>query len=338
TTVLLDNVDRGAANPWAVTCSDDGQHLIVTHAGSQEVSLIDRPALHQKIADSDNPDFIPNDLSFMYTVRQLVPLIGNGPRAVVAAGDKVLVAEYFTDSIGVVDLDTGQALASIPLGETVAMTQERLGEMYFNDASLCFQKWQSCATCHPDSRADGLNWDLLNDGMGNAKNSRSLLRSHETPPVMITGIRPNAETAVRAGIRFIQFVVRPDEDAQALDAYLRSMEPVTSPYLVEGQLSDAAIRGQQLFADSGCALCHNGRNYTNMKTYNVGTGTGREAGREFDTPTLIEVWRTAPYLYDGRAHTMMDVLRDFNTDDQHGMTSHLSEAELTDLATYILSL
>jgi cytochrome c peroxidase len=63
-----------------------------------------------------------------------------------------------------------------------------------------------------------------------------------------------------------------------------------------------------------------------------------ELGKEFDTPTLIEVWRTAPYLYDGRAATMMDVLKTFNKDNRHGWTSDLTEEELRDLAEYVLSL
>ena len=47
---------------------------------------------------------------------------------------------------------------------------EGRGNMYFHDATLGFQGWQSCASCHPnDARADGLNWDLLNDGLGNPK-------------------------------------------------------------------------------------------------------------------------------------------------------------------------
>ena len=33
----------------------------------------------------------------------------------------------------------------------------------------------SCATCHPDGRSDGLNWDLLNDGIGNPKNEGTKL-------------------------------------------------------------------------------------------------------------------------------------------------------------------
>ena len=45
---------------------------------------------------------------------------------------------------------------------------------------------------------DGLNWDLLNDGIGNPKSTKTLLYSHATPPAMISGIRADAETAVRA--------------------------------------------------------------------------------------------------------------------------------------------
>ena len=43
-----------------------------------------------------------------------------------------------------------------------------------------------------------LNWDLLNDGVGNPKNTRSLLLAHKTPPAMFLGVRANAEAAVRA--------------------------------------------------------------------------------------------------------------------------------------------
>ena len=97
----------------------------------------------------------------------------------------------------------------------------RLGEIYFNDATYCFQGWQSCNGCHPDNaRTDGLNWDLLNDGMGNPKNCKSLLLAHETPPALITGIRPTAEIAVRAGFTHIQFTQIEEGQAKAVDKYL----------------------------------------------------------------------------------------------------------------------
>jgi cytochrome c peroxidase len=218
------------------------------------------------------------------------------------------------------------------------MSAVRKGEFLFNDAGHCFQQWQSCVSCHPaDARSDGLNWDLLNDGIGNPKNSKSLLLSHETPPVMMTGIRADAETAVRAGIKYIQFASLPDADASAIDAYLKALEPVPSPYLVNGELIESAIRGKTIFGKAQCNLCHGPPLYTNKQKYEVGTGIGREKHTMFDTPTLIEVWRTAPYLHDGRAATMEEVLVEFNPEDKHGVTSNLSDEEINDLVEFILS-
>ena len=58
----------------------------------------------------------------------------------------------------------------------------------------------------------------------------------------------------------------------------------------------------------------------------------------FDTPTLIEAWRTAPYLHDGSAASLRDVLTTRNPHDEHGQTSTLSPQELDDLCAYVLSL
>jgi len=49
------------------------------------------------------------------------------------------------------------------------------------------------------------------------------------------------------------------------------------------------------------------------------------------------VWRTAPYLFDGRAVTMLEVLTKFNPKDTHGATSKLSKQQIADLAEYVLS-
>ncbi len=350
-TVLLDDIDRGAANPWGVACSPDNKYIVVAHSATHEISIIDRAALMEKLAGvpehdatrkfeerADNP---MNNLSFLYDIRRRVPLKGNGPRNLVVLKNRVYVTEYFSGSIGVVALDPTlkNNVRSVSLGPQKAMNTVRKGEMYFNDAALCFQQWQSCSTCHPDARTDAVNWDLLNDGIGNPKSTKSLLLSHATPPVMITGIRPDAETAVRAGIRHIQFAPASEEKASAIDAFLKSIQPISSPYFVEGKLSEAALRGKKIFEEeSSCIYCHSGTYFTDMQKHDVGSGTEREKGVEFDTPTLVEVWRTAPYLYDGRAATMKSTFQTFNLNDRHGHTSQLTEKELDDLIEYVLSL
>ncbi len=348
-TVLLDDVSRGAANPWGVACTPDGSRICVAHAGTHEISVIDRAALHDKLTRvaagesvssvSKKPDDVPNDLSFLVNLRKRIKLDGNGPRGIAVIGTTVYAAEYFSDSLGVVDVAAEIARPKeLLLGAEIAPCAVRQGEIFFNDADLCFQQWQSCASCHPDGRADGLNWDLLNDGIGNPKNTKNMLLSHQTPPSMGLGVRDTAETAVRAGIKHIQFAVRPEEDAVAIDEYLKALTPVPSPELVNGQLSEAAVRGQKIFETAGCAECHPAPLYTNLKAYNFGMGTYLDEGKPFDTPTLVEVWRTAPYLHDGRAATLRDVLTTHNPENKHGETTGLTEAEIADLVAYVRSL
>jgi YVTN family beta-propeller protein len=358
-TVLLDNVDSGAANPWAAAWSADGKQICVTHAGTHEVSIIDAPALLEKLAKmpatldpNAKIDYnaasrvaadVPNDLSFLVGVRNRVKLPDNGPRAIALIGKKIYTANYFSDSLCVIDQAGPNVVASsILLGAKHKITTVRKGELLWNDATMCFQGWQSCASCHSsDARVDGLNWDLLNDGIGNPKNSKSMLLSHKTPPAMSMGVRDTAETAVRSGIKNILFAVRPEGDAEAIDEYLKSLKPIPSPYLEKGKLSAAAQRGKKLFAEKavGCAECHTTSTFTNLKAYDVGTrGQFDKPDEIFDTPSLIEGWRSGPFLHDGSAATMRDVLTSRNAADKHGKTKHLSPQQIDDLAAYLLSL
>ncbi len=353
-TVLLDDVSLGAANPWGVCSAEDDKYLFVAHNATHEVSVIDKVALFKKLekaprrtagmtlqkyeALKGNP---ANDLSFIASVRQRVKLEGIGPKGIVSTGKKVFTTQYFSEDIGVVDFEEPDDCFafSMPLGPKRKMDAIRRGEMYFNDASICFQQWQTCSTCHPDVRTDAVNWDLLNDGIGNPKSTKSLVLSHHTPPAMITGIRANAKVAVRAGIRHIQFIAVDESRARDIDAYLTSLNTTISPYRNrDGSLTDKAKRGAKVFKKAECIRCHNGKYYTDMKKYNVGTAVGSEANKEFDTPTLLETYRTRPYLYNGRAKDMKEVFRKFNKYDQHGLTSELSDKELDELIEFVLSL
>jgi YVTN family beta-propeller protein len=345
-TVLLDDVDRGFCNPWAIGFSADGKSLLITAAGSHEVSLIDLPKLTEKIkaeaeaAASDGASHLNahNNLSFLGGIRRRIQLVGNGPRAIVVKGNMAYVAHYFSDSIDCLDLETGRIETTIELNPGMNITPERQGEIFFNDANLCFQNWLSCATCHPDGRTDALNWDLMNDEMGNPKNVRSMLLAHKTPRAMTLGVRADAEAGVRAGLKFILFSVQPEETAQAIDTYLKSLTPVPSPHLVDGKLSRSAERGKVIFEQSGCIKCHPAPLFTDLKMYDVGTTKGQDTGKPVDTPTLIEAWRTAPYLHDGRAVTMREVITTFNHANTRGKTSSLTEEQINDLTEYLLSL
>jgi YVTN family beta-propeller protein len=344
--VLLDDVDLGAANPWGIGTTADGKTIVVSHSGTHELSVIDVKGLFDKLtrtAATPGTTDVSSDLSFLVDLRQRIELEGNGPRGLAVAGAKVYVAEYFSDTLGVIDLAARVARRErqIALGPTPHLTQSRRGEMIFHNADICFQHWQSCASCHPDARSDGLNWDLTNDGVGNPKNTRSMLLVHQGGPAMSMGVRASAEDAVRAGFLRSLFAVRTEEEAAAVDDYLRSLRPVPSPYLVDGHLSPAAERGKKVFFDPnvGCARCHPEPLYFDKRLHNV-----RSQGRfdrpfdRFTTPRLIEVWRTAPYMHDGRYLTLKDLM----VKGRHGLDrpgdANLSDMELDDLVEFMLSL
>lgn len=328
--VVVDEPERGAAGIWGIACNED--YLYISHSGTHEVSVIDQKAMLEKFLNYPDKGALDYDLTFLYGIRKRIPLQGNGPRSLVLGKDKLIIPTYFADVLNLLDVRTHE-LKSFELNPGREETVENKGERYFNDASHCFQNWQSCNGCHPgDARTDGMNWDLMNDGVGNPKNCKSLLFSHTTPPNMISGIREHAELAVRAGFNFIQFFDIMEEDARCVDAYLKSLQPVPSPWLVNGGLSERAKEGRKVFEKLKCGECHSGPYFTDMKMYRIGEDIEFEKG--WDTPTLREVWRTAPYLFDGRAATMKEVFEVH----KHGIERKVSRKEIEALTEYVNSL
>lgn len=348
-TVLLDQTTHGGANPWAVAWTPDGRTIVVTHAGTHEVTLVEAPArdpapVFFSMFASQMPDLpVDGRPRKPVRIRTRVPLAGQGPRALTVSGDRAYVANYFSDNLAVIDLaDPHASAAVLALPTTRAPSLERQGEMLFNDGTLCHQGWQSCASCHDvDGRMDGVTWDLPNDGLRNPKSTKSLLGAHRTPPMMSLGVRESAAMAVRAGIQHTLATHPPPEVPAAIEAFIRSLEPVPSPALVRGRLSPAVERGRQLFLseDVGCVRCHPPPLYTDLRTHDVGTrGRMDRPDDRFDTPALVEIWRTGPYLHDGAAATLRDVLTTANPQDEHGRTRHLTPAQRDDLYEYVRSL
>ena len=364
-TVMLDDPRRGAANPWGVCFTEDGRSLVVSHAGTHEISVIDWPALKERAAERNAAAeyFDDDSLTTMRGIRRRITLPVAGPRAVCTVagkgGDMAYAAGYFSDNLAAIDLGKQpQAVTAWELGPRIPTSLARKGEQYFNDATLCSEHWQSCATCHPDGRADALYWDLLNDGVGNTKNTKSLLMAALTPPAMSRGVRADAGMAVSSGIRHIQFAEPSEEQAGAIEHYLLKMKVVPSPTLnadvletpkidspscakchvpgvPRGSLTESARRGKQLFeGKAGCSACHPHPYFTSMKTVDAGLGTGIA----YDIPSLVGVWRTTPYLHHGDSLSLKETITDYNHLQMRGQTKGLSEKELGDLLEYVRSL
>jgi cytochrome c peroxidase len=135
-------------------------------------------------------------------------------------------------------------------------------------------------------------------------------------------------------------------DLDAVAAYANSHRYRLSPH-AKGGLSESAQRGKELFfsTQTQCAACHSGPFYTDSnlqqpQRHDVGTGDGADEkmGPAYDTPSLLGVYRTAPYLHHGRATTLRDVLTTSNPNDRHGRTSQLSASQVEDLVEFLKAL
>lgn len=362
-TILLDQVHAGSADPWGIAIAPDGSTAWVALSGIDAVARLDLgrilartsgvdrtpppagwPAIWQRIAqDASARADLAWDLGALpfAGLLRILPLDGSGPRGMAVAPDgHVAVALHFDGSVRELDPTSGAHIATHRWAPARPADAARRGEILFHNANNSYQRWVSCATCHPDVRADGINWDLLNDGVGNPKNTRSLLLADRRAPVMSLGVRKDGPTAVRAGFRFIAYHEPTNEQVDDLLAFLRSQEPVASPYLTPaGALSETAARGKAIFeGKASCIDCHDGPTRSDQKLHDVGTiRNPLDAGKKVITPMLVELWRTAPYLHDGSAATLADVLAP-HAKNTHGDTATLTEAERNDLIAYLMSL
>jgi YVTN family beta-propeller protein len=351
--VALDLPVSGAANPWGVACSRDGKMLCVAHSGRNMLSVVDS----KKIIDvagsrSYHPDYhaylgtdsiiLWHDLMGIANITDRILTKGKSPRAIITVGNKAITAGYFDDYLEVFDLalpgsGTKSSLtATIQLGPEVQKTSERKGEIAFYDASICLQYWHSCHSCHPFGRTDGFNW-TLNTEIATPKNSKSMIYSWWTPPTSSTGKRAGAWESIRAAMQ-IKLFLQPDPlVAACLDTFFMSMKPVPSPHLVKGTLSETGKKGRELFMQNtklDCKICHSGPLFTDMKFHNAGIRDPYDATTQWDTPSLIEAWRTGPYNHLGSCATIGDHIKDKG----HSNASELSQEDFNALVEYILSL
>ena len=152
----------------------------------------------------------------------------------------------------------------------------------------------------------------------------------------------SARACAKGGLESTNMIVPTEQEVDDLFAYLVSLRPVPSPQLAaDGKLTEAGQRGKRLFeGKAACARCHPGPFFTDKKMHNIGTLSDhyKEKDGRYDTPSLIEAYRTAPYLHDGRALTVKEIFTKHNEQGKHGKANELTEQELDDLVEYLLSL
>ena len=335
------------ASPWEVAISPNGQQAVVVFGGTDDL-------------------FVMEVLDDNY--RELTPIqhmnIGHNPRAVKYSTDGKWFWLYNALDFEVVAYDA----KTLSRAGLVRVTENPLGDEILRGKRLFYsalmpmasRRWIACSSCHPDSDPDGRTWQNP-EGLRN------------TPPLVgLAWTHPQHWSADRDETQDFEHTIRgllmqgrglingpvaeslgpPNKgrsrDLDALAAYTNSHTVPLSPHAKNG-LSDAAKRGRDVFfaKETACATCHSGPYFTDSNPatkpalHDVGTGRSDPSEKmplKYDTPTLLGVYRSAPYLHDGSAKTLRDLLTTSNAGDKHGKTSHLNSAQVDDLIEFLKAL
>jgi YVTN family beta-propeller protein len=227
----------------------------------------------------------------------------------------------------------------------------RRGEQTFYTARYSFHGGIGCANCHVDSTFDGLQWDLEPDGLGRGiLDNRMLEDIKDTAPFKWNGGNPNLPT--ECGPRTEKYFWRSqnydDRTLADLAFYINSLPARPNRWrLSNGELTPAQERGKSIFErtvdnfgkpiplTNRCNYCHSGPLGTDKKSFDVGTEGPDDDSGLFDTPQLVNIALTGPYLHNGSAATLEEIWTIYNPHDRHGRTNDLTKDELNDLIEYL---
>ncbi len=198
----------------------------------------------------------------------------------------------------------------------------------------------SCSTCHVEGgREDGHVWGFP-DGPRQTPSLAGRMMSKTAPfhwngefTDMVEFMQHTA--GARMGGNGNLYKVEVDQ----LVAYMDWLSAPDNPNKL-AQPSEAQVRGAQVFQQAECSTCHAGAAFTDNKFANVGTFAAGDdlakLSKGLNTPSLLGVARTAPYLHDGSALTLEERIRAGG--DGHGKTSQLTDPQKSDLIAFLKGL
>jgi hypothetical protein len=265
---------------------------------------------------------------------------------------------------------TGEIARVDVVGDELLSPNVLLGKRIFynaGDRRMNTDGYISCASCHLDGGEDGQVWDFT--GRGEGLRDTITLRGRggmRHGPVHWTGNFDEIqdfENDIRFHFRGLGFMSDADfnggttsdplgdrkaglqPELDALAAYVASLdETPPSPYRADGgSLTTEALAGKAIFATLNCTNCHSGPDFTDSAPdvrHNVGTikpDSGSRRGEPLtglDTPTLKGIWNTPPYLHDGSAAKLEDVIGN----PMHGNASGLDAESQQKLVAYLKQL
>ena len=269
--------------------------------------------------------------------------VGARPTGIAVAGDlrTAWVHNALDYTVSVVETVDGALTEThvIPFGRSTLPAEVERGRRLFYsavDARMTEPEFGgvSCSSCHPNGGADGLSWVLPEQDLNPWQTQRTL-PARNTPPLWgVTTTAPyhwdgaladlpafSTRMVTQMGGRGVS-----RSDVTDLSAYMGTVSPPDNP--ASGRLAPGLVaRGEALFAER-CESCHKGAALTDGLAHQTLSAVS------MDTPSLRGVFATAPYLHDGTAQSLRQVITTRSSLAQHDQRG-LSPADLEALEAFV---
>jgi len=218
-----------------------------------------------------------------------------------------------------------------------AALKRRQGEKAFYEAT---RSGRSCQSCHLHADSDYSAHNIGDDHLTPA--TLSVRGIAGTSPYL----RGGAYNRVRELLHVPQellggyFIFDP-ERGEALEAFVKSLSIASTRLEPSHPASlQREQKGLLTFTKARCITCHAFPAFTDLSQHPATRifPDFKDPALEFDTPSLIGIKNSAPYLFDGRAQTLEQVLGSEHKGTDHGLLSELSVSEKNDLIFFLESL
>lgn len=314
------DVDRGVS-PMGLATARDGS-LLIAFAGSDEVWRMEHAAAPPRVLDVARLG-----LSAPHAAVELA----NGS-LLVTSPSSGLIARL---TPGARDLDYAVRLA--PSDAELLRSDEddarrRWGERAFYEGT---RAGVSCQSCHLHGSSDGARHNIGGRVLAATLDVRGIAG---TPPYLRDGSYARLGDLHSVGEEILRGWRAPGGDRRAtLEQYLSTLPPPASTRRFAMPEPGELVRGVDAFFAADCARCHAPPAFTSLARLPArAVFEGHPRGALLDVPSLLQVGASAPYLHDGSAATLEEVLE--ASDRGHGDLGALGREERAALLAFLESL
>jgi YVTN family beta-propeller protein len=334
--------DNGAfgdivSGPRSMAFSGDGKYAFVVDADSEDLLVVDADARVESAVVRPLPGHLPEGVVWY----------GGEVYVQERNTEDVVAFKVEAGDAGVSVVQDGSSFKSLstdPMPATLRLGQQLFYSANSDDTSLTQNHWVACASCHVEGRSDAVTWLFAQGPRDTPTNAGGTIG---TGFLFRTADRSKVEDYwqtidLEQGGQFHPTAAQ-EPLLEAIATYVNYAIPAPVPpstdaaHQLQGHaLAQLRSQGEELFGALGCATCHSGPLKTDsgggnptldlagsILLHDVGTCVAGgpwpdvahddieghpRAACAFDTPALRGLSDSAPYLHDGSAATLEDVL------------------------------